>query len=427
MSHKSYEELETELADTMAALEAIRAGDVDTIIATTSNRPHLRIEQLHLVEERDRLLEQLRRKNVELIRTTGELQAAKEQAESSTKLKDKFVSLVAHDLKNPFAAIIGLVRAVLSEDSSALSDQGRRTLERALESGGRMLRLIDELLQVSRFQTGSIELKKTFFSGSGSSALAINTLSEAIRKKKVTVVNEVSDDIRLYADQTLFQEVIQNILSNAIKFSPEKERIRIYSPNGKSIAIWNGGPGVDDMIGPDLFSYEVKTTFPGTAGEQGYGLGLPLSYDIMKAHCGDLCFENQQGDGVVFKATLPEIRPVALYVSGSPEGRDDIRAMVESLEVDVVMTENGGDVIKRIKTNPPHLLLLSLGVKDIDPFEVIKTIKENPAWSSLPIIVLTEHGAIKQREQVFRLGADDFVTTPLVEEEFIPRIRRFFV
>lgn len=242
-------------------------------------------------------------------RAEEDLRRAKETAEEATRLKDKFVSLVAHDLRSPFNSIVGSLRALLSgEGGNPLSPTQKDLARRALASSENLLAMIDHLLDISRLQSGKITPRAAPFPAR---ILAQNTLSEvemSARRKGITLVNDVPKGALLLADQGLFTEVIRNLVSNAVKFCPSGATVRVFVPEGKSnaLAVADTGPGVGPELYRDLFLHEIKTSTTGTAGERGAGLGLPLSFDIMKAHGGALRVESQKGKGCVFYAELPE-------------------------------------------------------------------------------------------------------------------------
>ncbi|MBI4829815.1 MAG: PAS domain S-box protein [Nitrospinae bacterium] len=242
-------------------------------------------------------------------RAEEDLRRAKETAEEATRLKDKFVSLVAHDLRSPFNSIVGSLRALLSgEGSNPLSPAQKELARRSLTSSENLLTMIDHLLDISKLQSGKITPRAVPFPAR---VLAENALSEvemSARRKGITLVNDVPKGALLLADQGLFTEVIRNLVSNAVKFCPSGAMVRVFVPEGKSntMAVADTGPGVGPELCRDLFLHEIKTTTTGTAGERGAGLGLPLSYDIMKAHGGTLRVKSQKGKGCVFYAELPE-------------------------------------------------------------------------------------------------------------------------
>jgi PAS domain S-box-containing protein len=292
----------------------------------------------------------------------AELRVAKEQAEAATALKDEFVSLVAHDLRSPFASITGMLRILESDEENPLNNVQRNLLQRALSSGERLLVMIEKLLNLSRLQTGAIVPKKAFFEAKMAVATAVADLSHLAREKGVKLTYDIPSDLRLYADYDLFIEVIVNLLSNSIKFCRRGDSITIYTPDGRLgvIAVRDTGVGISQGAIPNLFKSDIPTTTRGTAGEVGTGLGLPFCHSIMVANGGSLEVESKPGAGTVFYVVLPQAHPKALIL----ENTEDVREVIAALTALGVQALKGGpkDVTAALKKMGAHLLLIGPSV-----------------------------------------------------------------
>jgi PAS domain S-box-containing protein len=240
-----------------------------------------------------------------------ELRNSKEEAEEATKLKDKYVSLVAHDLKSPLGTLVSILELIKSRRDPGLSGNTGKAFMLATSNAKNMMNLINDVLDVGRFKSGQIKLNRTFIDCIYSTTKVAMIFDEMAKEKGIKLVNEVAPETMLYADPVLFEEVIKNLLSNAIKFCREGDQITIYTPEGNktAIAVKDTGPGIQKNILPDVFKEEVKTSTKGTAGETGTGLGLPYSKDIMEAHGGNLTVESEEGKGTEFIASLPYVDP----------------------------------------------------------------------------------------------------------------------
>jgi CheY-like chemotaxis protein len=356
-----------------------------------------------------------------------EMRAAKNIAEEATKLKDKFVSLVAHDLKSPFSSILGFLTLIQNDKKNLLHPDHRKMITRAHEAGNRLLRMIERLLNISRLQTGQLVPQKKFFDGRWAASSVIESLGQLAREKNIELTNKIPRGTRLYADIDLFREVLQNLVSNAIKFCGKGDIITLYVPHGENttIAVIDTGVGIIDGMLPDIFRHEEATSTTGTAGERGTGLGLPLSSDIMKAHGGTLSAASIKGEGTVFYAQLPYIIPEILLVDDDEGIHFLLKEIMRQNGIDIVAVENGEEAIKLLDKQTPHLILTDLEMPRMNGFEFLERARENPKASSIPIIVITEDSNIETRQKAFQLGANDFVTKPLVLADLIPRIRRF--
>lgn len=352
---------------------------------------------------------------------------AKEKAEEATRLKDKFVSLVAHDLRAPFTSIVSLLKLVKSDKEHPLSDKQMEIISHVLKSGEHSLEMIEELLNVTRLQTGTLMPRPVFFEARLIVMEVLGSLGHMAQKKSIIITNDVPERARLYADPNLFKEVLFNLVSNAVKFSRTGGAISVFIPDGarSTIAVRDSGIGVDPKTIPNIFKYEEKTSTEGTAGEPGTGLGLPLSYDIMKAHGGDLRVEPIREGGTVFCATLPEVKPRILIVEDEKISSMKISRMLADEDLDISTAANGMEALDTLKNESCHLVLTDLFMPVMDGFTFISQIKADPALKTIPVIAITAHTDYKTRETALQLGADDFVAKPIVEEELIHRIKKY--
>jgi signal transduction histidine kinase len=355
-----------------------------------------------------------------------ELHDAKEQAEAATKLKDKFVSLVAHDLRSPFTSMMGLLRLFMDRKLLDMKEEEQKLLNAVFQSGERMLKMIDDLLKISRLQTGSIVPQPRFFKGHTAVAVTIGSISHIAAQKGIVIINDIPVDTRLYADQALFDEVLLNLLTNAIKFCSKGDRITFFIPPGlkSAIAVRDTGKGVDERIIPNLFRHEVKTTTVGTGGERGTGLGLPYSYDIIRAHGGEITVESAPGKGTVFCVMLPYVRPIALVVDDEPMALLIVRIHLEKIDIEVREALSGEQALAVITDTRPHIIITDINMPGMDGFALLDRLKKESATRDIPVIVMTSTDGAA-RETALRHGAADFVSKPIMVEDFIPRVRRF--
>ena len=359
-------------------------------------------------------------------RDISDLVAAREQAEAATKLKDKFVSLVAHDLRSPFTSMMGLLRIFTERKSLLSNDEDKKIVDTVFKSGERMLGMIDQLLKISRLQTGQITPQPRFFNGHMSVVFTINAIGHSAAQKGIEIINDVPADIRLYADTALFDEVLLNLMTNAIKFCSRGDKITVFTPPGlkSAIAIRDTGKGVGEKMLPDIFRHDVKTTSIGTDGELGTGLGLPYSYDIMKAHGGELTVESATGKGSLFCAMLPYARPLALVVDDEPMALLIVRSHLEKIGVDVVEASDGAKALSAVNERRPHIIITDIMMDGMDGFDLLDRLKQDISTRGIPVIVMTSVDG-EMRDKVLRRGADDFVGKPIIGDDFLPRVRRF--
>ncbi|HEB72607.1 MAG TPA: PAS domain S-box protein, partial [Nitrospirae bacterium] len=352
--------------------------------------------------------------------------AAKEAAEAATKLKDKFVSLASHDLRSPISSITGFLNFLKSDTKNTLCPEHEDIVNRMILTTDHQLNMIDGLLDLTRMQTGSILLEPRFANANLIGEDVVQNMLFMAQAKEITLVNDIPANARLYADITYFSEVIGNLVSNAIKFCDKGDLVRLFAPDNKKsiIAVSDTGIGIDSKTLCKLFAQEDKTSTVGTAGEKGSGLGLPYSYEIMQAHGGKLYAESTIGEGTVLFAKLPYIKPQILIVDDDERVRGMIKAYVDPLDVYIKQAVNGSEAIEILKLFVPHLIITDISMPVLDGLQLLEHVRSNPAIKSVPVIIMTGTD-IHLREKAFQMQASDFITKPLMEDEFLPRIRRF--
>ncbi len=406
----------------------------DTYRAEVHNRAkdgHIYIEEKSITPIKDKRGEithfvSTGRDITERKRAEEELRKAKESAEEATRLKDKFVSLVSHDLRGPLATMIGFLKLAVDDPDAPIAPEAAKRINIAIDSAGKMNDLIEELLSISRLKTGKIQPKFRFLDANYLALKILIAFGPTAQAKGVILENDIPEKHRLYADPTLFYQVLQNLVSNAVKFCRKGDRIRLFIPDGKpsTIAVSDTGVGIDPSRAARLFSYEEITSTIGTAGESGTGLGLPLSRDIMLAHGGNLLIESKPDKGATLLATLPDVRPTLLLVEDDTFTEKTIINLLAPLNVTVITAADGKEGLAIARARRPHVILSDLKMPVMDGYTLIRELKLDESARDIPVIVLTSAG-LEEREKVFMLGADDFVTKPTTDDELLPRIRRF--
>jgi PAS domain S-box-containing protein len=357
------------------------------------------------------------------------LETAKEQAEDATALKDKFVSLVAHDLKSPLTSIVGLLALMGRQLDKTLEVKHREMFAHMRKSGERMIQMINELLDITMLQTGVVKPRPRFMDCHCAIDECVASLRFLAEEKGVSLVNEIPEGLRLYADPELFRHVMMNLITNAIKFSAPGTKTAVFVPPGlKSvISVGDQGMGINKDVIPDLFRHEVKTSTLGTAGERGTGLGLPYCADILKAHGGSIRVESEPGRGSVFHAQFIHKLPLIMLVEDEKIARAVCRNHLEKVECDIMEAVNGQLALDFLEKRIPDLMILDLFMPQMGGFEVLEKLRAETKWKDIPVIVVTADASAETREKAFRMGADDFVTKPVNPEDFIPRVHRFLM
>jgi len=358
-----------------------------------------------------------------------ELKMAKEQAETATKMKDEFVAVVSHDLKSPLLSMKGLLENAKKEAGGLDELEKKGTLSRMSNTTTNLLNMIDYLLNHSRLKSGKIRLEKRFIVAKQLAETHISGVAHAATKKNVAVRNALPDDMRIFADPVLFGQVLHNLLTNAVKFTPTGGKIVVFAPYpGKpSIAVRDTGVGVPDNALEHLFKSDVQTTTLGTDGEKGTGLGLPYAFDIMREHGGIL--EVESGTGSTFTAVLPEHQAMVLIVDDQAIHREFMKEMILTIgKVEVVEAENGKQAVEKLRHIAPDLVITDIQMPEMNGYALMEHIRADVALRSLPILAVSSNainGYKELRDTVIMAGGDELLEKPLEVVSFLRTARQF--
>lgn len=276
---------------------------------------NLEIKVKERTEELFVISEQLEKTNVLLsIEIDDKDNAIKALKKSDAKLKesndtkDKFFSIIAHDLRSPFNNILGFSELLVENLNKFETEETEKYLGIINSSANNTLILLDNLLNWAKSQTGGISFnpKKIIISNV---ILEILKLEKSIAKAKNISLNYLSsDEIEVYVDENMLRTVLRNLISNAIKFTKFGGDIRVYAISKQDrveITVIDNGVGINEEIRNKLFSLETNETSIGTANEKGSGLGLILCKEFVEKHGGKIWVESELGKGSDFKFTLP--------------------------------------------------------------------------------------------------------------------------
>jgi CheY-like chemotaxis protein len=315
---------------------------------------------------------------------------------------------------------------VSSDSEPPLAAAQRETLQAVNTRLQQQLTLIDEVLSLTRLRTGKLRVHKRPIAA-GVLLAAVMGFRFQAEQKGVRLVNEVPDSLQLAADPVLFGQVVQNLVSNAIKFSRPGGTVRLFAPpdHAASLAVQDNGVGIDPKRLLDLFRSDVKTSTVGTAGERGTGMGLPLSHDIVAAHGGTLRVESEPGRGSTFYVDMPPYRPVVMVVDDETDLRTLFTRYLARMGCEVIESPNGEEALKLLQTTYPSLIITDIQMPKLDGFGLLDAVRRNPETAEIPVIVVTVGTDVEIRDKAFGLGANDFVTKPITPHDFVPRVRRF--
>ncbi len=281
----------TALSETVNKLKGFEVGGSDYITKPFQIEEVLARINAHLTIKNLQI--QLKKKNEEL--------------EALNASKDKFFSILAHDLKNPMVVFLSYSQ-ILDKIENMEPEKLKIFTKQFHESARNLVALLENLLTWSRIQRGMIDCSPAHINVNNIISWNIKLLAPNAEQKKITIKNNILNESLVFADENMLNTIVRNLLSNAIKFTDNNGTVEIdckLTDNSAEISVSDTGIGIPEEILPNLFHIDVRSQQAGTAGEKGTGLGLILCKEFIDKHDGKISVESNAGKGTKVTFTLP--------------------------------------------------------------------------------------------------------------------------
>ncbi len=236
------------------------------------------------------------------------LHEANEQLRRLMELKDDFLNIASHDIRSPLASILGFADELQREDTGPLNEKQKRYLDIIVRAGKRQLKLVNDLLDLARIETGKDELHKTLVMMDSLLAETCEAMLYTAKEKEITLTRVKGCSQPLMADEGKILRVLSNLVSNAIKFTPKGGAVEVSckAAGGECVVtVTDSGVGISAEELPKLFGKFSKLSSRPTAGEHGSGLGLSITKQIIDMHKGRIWAESAAGQGTSLHFALP--------------------------------------------------------------------------------------------------------------------------
>lgn len=367
---------------------------------------------------------------------------AREEAERASKFKDQFLSTMSHELRTPLNAILGFSELLTDARYGSLNDRQQRYVNHIRTGGQHLLKLINDILDLSKIEAGRLELSIE----SVPVELAVVEVFDAVRplaeKKSQTLLHSAEAGVAVRADVTRFKQILMNLLANAIKFTPEGGRIEVSARqvDGQVRAdVRDSGPGIPLEEQKRIFEAFYRLQQSGEAPE-GTGLGLAITQRLIELQGGQLGLESQVGQGSCFWFTLPSagrIRkklPVtaAQMVEASEAPRiviiEDDRTTAQLIQSQLAAAGYEAELclepqraLQMVAELQPQAVTLDLLMKPVNGWEILLELKNDMRTNHIPVIVVT---VVDQPGMGITFGADEFLVKPVQKEALLGAVKR---
>ena len=436
-----------------------------------------------LVHEKQRLEQIIRERTREIADKGRQLADQAEQLKEMDRVKSRFFANISHEFRTPLTLIMGPIEQILSGAVKGQPAQEKK-LRLMLRNSQRLLNLINQLLDLSKLESGKMKLRASrqnivpFLKGMLASFEVLATRQDL----ELTFFTE-EDDISLYFDAEKLEEVLVNLLANAVKFTPAGGKITLAARIAKAqpgtdqedsleISVSDTGPGIPREQLAHIFDrfYQADSTYE--HHWKGSGIGLALVKELVELHHGTIEVHNRQGEqtGCEFIVHLPQEKnrflpgeivdgavaidrtaiprdipgftleegeddggisagdsgtgdkDIILVVEDSPDMREFIRGALSPLYT-VVEAGDGSQGLEKARQTIPDLIISDIMMPGIDGYELCKTLKQDVGTSHIPIILLTAKADQDNVLAGLETGADDYITKPFSTRILLARIK----
>jgi signal transduction histidine kinase len=222
--------------------------------------------------------------------------------------KDKFFSIIAHDLKNPFSSIIG-ISEILKEETKASANFVLENYATIINNSAvQTFMLLENLLEWANSQRGKIQFTPVSIDLNVLISEEFNILYDRAKEKRIELINSLQDNLMIIADKNMIKTILRNLISNAIKFTNKNGEVEVKALINNvnlEISVSDNGIGMSEEIKVKLFKLDGNLSTRGTEDEKGTGLGLILCKEFVEKHGGKIWVESEEGKGSVFRFTIP--------------------------------------------------------------------------------------------------------------------------
>ncbi len=382
-----------------------------------------------------------------------QLYEAKTEAEEANLAKSVFLSRMSHELRTPLNAILGFAQLLELDE---LGEENHDFVERILKAGKHLLALINDVLDISKIESGGMTLSREPVDIREAAENVVRLIDPLAVNHDITVSIDPSltEDMRVMGDLQRVNQVMVNLLSNAIKYNRAQGSVTIRAEVQPSqrlrLSIEDTGPGIAEDKLDRLF-----TPFDRLGAEQtsveGSGIGLALTRQLLAAMDGTIDVISTVGKGSTFRIELPlasdqeDSMPVILSTDPVTENESALRpsrtvlyiednssnvALVEKVlerigHIEFLVAMQGQEGLDLINEHEPDLILLDLHLPVMGGEEVLDRIRQNPSLDSVPVIIVSADASPGQPEHLLQKGANNYITKPFDVRELMELVRSY--
>jgi signal transduction histidine kinase/DNA-binding response OmpR family regulator len=356
---------------------------------------------------------------------------AKEDIERASRFKDQFLSTMSHELRTPLNAVLGFSELLGDSRYGPLTERQTRYVNHIHTSGQHLLRLINDILDLSKIEAGRLQLNVEDVAVDLTFADVCGALQPLVDKNGHQLLQSVPRGLMVRADTTRFRQMLMNLLGNAIKFTPKGGKIELTARQAGEmvrVEVRDSGPGIPPEEKRRIFEAFHRMRQTDKASE-GTGLGLAITRRLVELHGGELDVESEPGAGSCFFFTIPgaccdeKQQSAAEKSTGSPAKQvkilvveDDLssayllESQLSSAGYDVVVCNEPQRTVEIAAEQQPAVITLDVVMLPLNGWDVLSRLKSDPRTASIRVVMVT---VMDQRSTGMLLGADEYIVKPV--------------
>jgi len=360
-------------------------------------------------------------------------EARREEAETLTRTKDEFLAILSHELRNPLGAITNALGVL---DRLATSGDLRNVVGIIGRQTVRLTRLVDDLLDVARLTAGKIVLRREAVDLRALAERCVRGLREAGRVREHQVVVD-GDAVRVDGDAARLEQVVDNLLDNALKYTARGGEVRLTTKRSGEDAVLrvrDTGEGIRSELGARVFELFVQAPQALDRSRGGLGLGLALVKQLVELHGGSVSVTSGgPGHGSEFTVRLPVLagdgepeparaaptapagggRRRVLIVEDNADAREGLRMLLAYGGHEVETAEDASSGLEKLRTFQPEIALIDIGLPGVDGYALARMARQTPEARGTYLVALTGYGQAEDRQKAREAGFDTHMTKPV--------------
>ncbi|MCP3670457.1 MAG: response regulator [Gammaproteobacteria bacterium] len=402
-------------------------------------------ELMRLAESANNLttaLQQRDEREMELLQTREELEAARDAALSASRAKSGFLATMSHEIRTPLNAVLGIL-GLLKE--TPLNAEQHHFVHTGRVSGELLLTIINDILDFSKMEADRMKLEQTSFNLHKLLSHTIDLLQHQASKKSLSLNLMLVEDLPVYVkgDPDRLRQILLNLINNAIKFTPTGGvTIKASATSGKGdiiklcCAVEDTGVGISKEYHGSLFDKFTMADPSHSRTHEGTGLGLAICKHLVSLMHGNIEFSSELGIGSTFyfdipmgladkseceaepenegSGQLPAANTRILLAEDNPANQMVVKMMLEYAGLQVDIVANGEEAVEAVRTIPYDIVLMDISMPRMDGMEATGIIRQlSGPENTIPIVAITAHALSGDKERFMAAGMNDFLTKPI--------------